>query len=190
MKKVLNDSIANLKYEYHLFGYEDSYNPNETVWNETLQYWISAHVTAQWYHQVNLAKTDGKFITKRLHNLLCREFIGWGDESNCVTRHINHDKLDNRLSNLTFGTQAENSMDNYFGNAKYAKDRYTYIKLDKNTLNVVDEYHTEEELHNAGYTKALVQSVVSGKHKTHGKFKWQIVDHLLTQSNQPINQPT
>lgn len=59
------------------------------------------------YKQVSLTK-DGKSQSKRVHRLVMLAFIG-KSKNNMVIDHINADRSDNRLENLRYCTQRENS---------------------------------------------------------------------------------
>jgi hypothetical protein len=61
------------------------------------------------YLQVNLFR-DGKHRPKRVHQLILEAYIG-PCPPGMETRHINNIPSDNRLSNLRWGTRAENDED-------------------------------------------------------------------------------
>ena len=53
---------------------------------------------------------DGRDATHQVHRLVMAAFVGPCPEGMEV-RHLNGDPADNRLENLTYGTRAENSVD-------------------------------------------------------------------------------
>lgn len=62
------------------------------------------------YPQLQLVAADGSVHTHRVHVLVAEAFIGprpYGE----VLRHLNGDPVDNRLSNLAYGTAADNARD-------------------------------------------------------------------------------
>lgn len=62
------------------------------------------------YLYVSLADGSGKTVRKNIHSLVLESFVGPAPQS-AVARHLNGNHVDNRLSNLTWGTQAENAAD-------------------------------------------------------------------------------
>jgi len=62
------------------------------------------------YLQVNLY-AGGRLKTKKIHHLVAAEFLPVAPSEKHVRCHKNGDKLDNRASNLYWGTLAENSAD-------------------------------------------------------------------------------
>lgn len=60
------------------------------------------------YMRVSLrCSIKGKYITRRVHQLVLETFVGARPE-NHVVMHVNDDVTDNRLSNLKYGTVQEN----------------------------------------------------------------------------------
>jgi hypothetical protein len=62
------------------------------------------------YVQVCL-RADGKSQTRMLHNIVTRAFLGPKTPALPWVRHLNGDKLDNRLCNLVYGTGVDNAQD-------------------------------------------------------------------------------
>lgn len=62
------------------------------------------------YLTVALRKPGEKPYSYPVHHLVLAAFVGPRPENN-VIRHLNDDKLDNRLENLCYGTNSENMMD-------------------------------------------------------------------------------
>lgn len=179
MKKVLNDVINGLAHEYHIYGYDDSYDKDKVIWNADQNRWITPHVSGSGYHSICLKFTDG-FKSKPLHNLLCRSFVGWQD-GDCVTRHINHDRIDNRLSNLTFGTNLDNAKDRVLAGRcgmlgksglKTVSSKYIYTAVCEDT-NVVKEYIGAKAMKEDGHNYALISAMVL----KHGRF--ETADHIV-----------
>lgn len=61
------------------------------------------------YAKVALCK-DGKSETRRVHRIVLEAFVGPRPEG-MECRHLNGDKFDNRLENLTWGTPEQNTED-------------------------------------------------------------------------------
>lgn len=62
------------------------------------------------YPVVNLHHRDGAGVVTEVHRLVLRAFVGECPDG-METRHLNGDRSDNRLSNLTYGTRIENARD-------------------------------------------------------------------------------
>lgn len=63
------------------------------------------------YPEVSLRQVGGgRRLRVKVHHLVAAAFIG-PRPPGAVVRHLNGDKEDNRLSNLTYGSQAENIAD-------------------------------------------------------------------------------
>ena len=65
-------------------------------------------VSTSGYLVVSLRR-DGKTYRRPVHRLVLMAFVGPGNGLDCC--HANGDKLDNRLSNLRWGTRSENILD-------------------------------------------------------------------------------
>lgn len=59
------------------------------------------------YYNVGLGR-DGIIKTKKVHRLVALAFVRGRTEIDCVTNHINGDKLDNRAENLEWCTVGYN----------------------------------------------------------------------------------
>lgn len=70
---------------------------------------LSPRQDGKGYHQVCLCQ-EGTRYTKKVHILVLEAFVGPKPEGK-ETRHLNGDRHDNRLSNLKWGTRAENAAD-------------------------------------------------------------------------------
>ena len=62
------------------------------------------------YYLVNL-RVAGKIKVRKVHQLVLETFISPKPCPEAVTRHLDGDPLNNRLGNLTWGTQKQNAMD-------------------------------------------------------------------------------
>lgn len=54
---------------------------------------------------------DGRRINFEVHRFVCETFHGLAPSEDVETRHLNGDQLDNRSSNLTWGTKSQNACD-------------------------------------------------------------------------------
>lgn len=64
----------------------------------------------QRYLSVNIVRSDGNYVHRPIHALVLLAFAG-ARAPGQVCRHLNGDSLDNRLSNLRWGTALENAAD-------------------------------------------------------------------------------
>lgn len=63
------------------------------------------------YRKVVLMDADGKRNELRVHRLVLLAFVGPPTKAQTHTRHLNGDRVDNRLCNLAWGTPKENGAD-------------------------------------------------------------------------------
>ncbi len=71
---------------------------------------LGIRLTNSGYFNVSLRTDFGETIQKRVHHIVLEAFVG-PKKAGCVTRHLNNNKLDNRLCNLAWGTYLENTQD-------------------------------------------------------------------------------
>lgn len=62
------------------------------------------------YKTVRIYNSDSKLKCKNIHTLVTRAFLGVPQPGQ-VVRHLNSNKHDNRIRNLTYGTAKENAAD-------------------------------------------------------------------------------
>lgn len=62
------------------------------------------------YVQTRVKHDDGRVKDVLIHQLVLLAFVGPRPDG-AVTRHLNGDATDNRLSNIVYGSQSENSLD-------------------------------------------------------------------------------
>lgn len=63
-------------------------------------------------YRLVLLRSDGKRIGKTVHSLVLEAFVGSRPDG-AVVRHLDGDKLNNRLENLAWGTVEENTADKF-----------------------------------------------------------------------------
>lgn len=63
------------------------------------------------YLKVSLYGSDGTRVARLVHQLVLEVFIGSRPEWATDVRHLNDNRIDNRLENLRYGTRSENVLD-------------------------------------------------------------------------------
>lgn len=93
-------------------GWEGLYRVSDQgrVYSERRRKFLSPRLNRGGYHFVGLCR-GGKQTEHFVHRLVLLAFRGPASDDKSVCRHLNGNPADNRLSNLTYGTQAENYAD-------------------------------------------------------------------------------
>jgi hypothetical protein len=78
--------------------------------NIRLQTIRNPYINLQGYYQITLSGDSNKRQTRMVHQLVLLAFVGPRPEG-LVTRHLDGDKLNNKPSNLKYGTPSENMAD-------------------------------------------------------------------------------
>ena len=82
---------------------------SDRTWRGSSGRWVKASPSGKGYLAANLF-LDGKSRRRYIHHLVAEAFIGPRPDGMEV-RHKNGDMLDNRASNLVYGTSGENHLD-------------------------------------------------------------------------------
>lgn len=111
------------------------------------------------YYMVNLSKL-GKSKVFRVHSLVMLAFVG-ERPANLETRHLNSNKLDNRLENLAYGTKAENMQDAVkVGTLVFSKSKLTQ----EDVMAIASDTRSNREIAKAfGCHVGTVQAIKTGK---------------------------
>lgn len=122
-------------------GFDDYYVCNSGVNEQTVlstkgaMKWLSPFANKDGYKDVHLCK-DGKMHTKKVHRLVAEAFIPNPEGKPCID-HINGVRDDNRVENLRWCTQKENS-----NNPVTRKSLSEAQKGEKNPM--YGKHHSEE----------------------------------------------
>lgn len=121
-------------------GYRfSSFGVTQTSWGKTTktnslepfpQTWrnLKYHLDAYGYPSVGLRLSQGKRVTMKAHSLILMAFIG-PRPPGMVCRHLDGNKLNNRLHNICWGTHSENTEDQRKHNTMPVGSRQWMSKL-------------------------------------------------------------
>ena len=130
---------------------------------------------------------DGKHTRKGLllHRLVAEAFIPNPEGKPCVN-HLNGIKTDNQVSNLEWVTRSENDIHAFKSNLR--KVNFTWkgrlnsenpkskpiqqLSLDGKPLQV---FPSMQEAKRQGFSQGNISSVIAGRRKSHGGYKWAFV---------------
>lgn len=141
MKEII-DQCKLSKDSRWIPGYEGHYyiNPTGEVYSLPTKRrgWLKrlkAGLNSSGYMAVNLCK-DGKAKLTPVHTCLLITFKGTRPE-NCVCRHLDGDRLNNRLENLCWGTAKENGEDMVSHGNSLRGTRHPFSKLTPFAVRVI-----------------------------------------------------
>ena len=97
------------------------------------------HCNSSGYPDVRLRR-DGASFTAQVHCLVAEAFIGV-KPAGLVVRHLDGDKLNNKSSNLAYGTVAENNADKVRHGTSSAGERNPKAKITANAAAQIRERH-------------------------------------------------
>ena len=102
--------------------------------------------------------------TPRVHNLVLTHFAGERPEGK-IARHLNGNYLDNRLTNLCWGTHAENTVDKIIhGTIPYGENHRRSKLTEKQVAYIRAQPHGSAQLaRELGVTYALIKAIRRGK---------------------------
>lgn len=105
---------------------------------------------------------NGKRNRFLVHRLIAEAFIPNPDEYPCV-RHLNDDPLNNKIDNLSWGTQKMNMRDKCKNNRQQKGTQVKQAKLTENQIFDIRKIHTNKELNQYQIAKKfnVSQSVIS-----------------------------
>jgi hypothetical protein len=97
------------KYEVSNTGEVRSWNTQRGGWASSPSLMKKKLNKKVGYYNVGITYDDGVQKTRYVHRLVAEAFLGYRDNS--LVRHLNDDRLDNRVENLAWGTQRQNMSD-------------------------------------------------------------------------------
>ena len=182
------EGYNNIKDYYYI-----SNSDEDKIMNKNTGKILKIKLSDRGYKVVNLMTKDGKIRTCSIHVLKARAFIYTPNPLGYnVVRHLNDVKTDNRLENLTWGTQSDNMKDcvkngnfNYEASAKnFAKGRTKGNAVSaKKTSKPVRCLETDitypsasEAERQTGIANSSINKCCRGKLKTSSGYHWQFVD--------------
>jgi hypothetical protein len=125
---------------------------------------LKAETDSSGYLRIELHK-NGHIYKRRVHRLILETYIGPrppGDE----TRHLNSVKTDNRLSNLRWGTHAENARD-MAQTGRYDGARNPAAKLSEDDIRIIRTLTATEASKRYGIHKVHAHDIIRRKKWKH-----------------------
>lgn len=95
---------------------------------------IKPQVNRNGYLVVRLRPSRTEFKEITLHSLMLSTFVGPRPSDKSVTRHLNGNRLDNRIENLAWGTPKENSEDSIRHGTSNRGERNAMAKFTKSDI--------------------------------------------------------
>lgn len=144
------------------------------VWSEWRHQYVSEVIMEKKYHRVVLSKNN-KSYNFLVHRLVAQAFIPNPDNKPCVN-HKDENPENNHYTNLEWVTHKENNNYGSHGNKNGAAHSKAVIKIDKNTGEELQYYHSlREAAKDLNMSATNISSVC--KHKPHyhtaGGYKWR-----------------
>lgn len=125
------------------------------------------------YLRINLCK-DGKYKMYSVHRLVANAFISNTDNKPCID-HINTDKTDNRIENLRWVTNKENSNNPITIKKWKGENNYKtkpLLQFDKN-MNFVRKWECIADIERKlGFKHTNISNCCLGIRKTASGYKW------------------
>lgn len=146
---------------------------------------LKQSITKKGYLRINLTKnSQGRKF--QVHRLVAQTFIS-NPENKPQVNHINEDKTDNRVSNLNWMTDKENS--NWGTAIKRAKqtkiDRGIVQALCKTVLqydldgNFIKEWNSTQETGKGGFNRGHVAACCRGEERQHKGYIWKYKEDVI-----------
>lgn len=138
------------------------------------------------YHIVLLYRNEGKRYTAKIHRLVAQAFIPNIDKKSAVN-HINGNKKDNRVENLEWSTNRENTrhaIDTGLMRPSFDNER-PVIQMDLNGK-VVKTYSSAASAKKDGFHRQTIVHCCSGATLTHKGFIWCYADNDIDEHYQII----
>lgn len=138
---------------------------------------LIASLDRKGYYKVTLSKKNLK-MTYRVHRLISEAFIEKVENKNFVN-HINGIKTDNRIENLEWVTQSENTQKAYdIGIMKGMRGQKNILSKKVKQISLVGELINEfegvrEAERNTGISSKSISKVALGQRKSAGGYVWK-----------------
>lgn len=132
----------------------------------------------QGYVNTQIRHLDGSFETFKVHRLVAEIFIS-NPEHKPQVNHIDGNKLNNRVDNLEWCTNGENSKhawNNGLRTKRIGKDNKFSIKVNQYDLNnnLIKKWNCINDItRELGISHSLITAVCQGKQKTSHGFIWK-----------------
>lgn len=165
------------------------------VRNDKTRYIFKNHLLSNGYYHVTLRNDSGKPKNCIVHRLVAKAFIP-NPKSKAQVNHKNGNKLDNRVENLEWMTERENSQHywNDLGGCVSKETRKKLIEARKNRPFIykkkvvrLEDMKVYDSINDAaadvGITHTGIYLVCTGQQKTAGGYRWDYChEHTLPNS--------
>lgn len=118
------------------------------------------------YYNVGITYDDGVQRTRYLHRLIAQAFLG--DEKDRLVRHLDDNRLNNRLDNLAWGTQKVNMADAIVNGKLPTGTDCSRSVLSERDILLIGRMRQEGLTHEAiariiGVNRSVITALLSGK---------------------------
>ena len=154
------------KYEVSNTGEIRSWNTTRGGWAKEPRILTKKINKKVGYYNVGITYDDGTQKTRYLHRLIAQAFLG--DEKDKLVRHLDDNRLNNKLENLAWGTQKTNMADAIVNGKLPTGIDCSKSVLSERDILLVGRMRKEGLTHEAiariiGVNRSVVTALLSGK---------------------------
>jgi len=139
---------------------------------------LEGGIDSDGYRIVLLYSAPGKRYTAKVHRLVAQAFLP-NPDNKLQVNHKNGDKLDNRVENLEWATNSENTKHAFATGLKtsqFQMDKRPVIQIDPKTSKPLKTYLSIKETSKDGFWPGCVGQCCRGIRSTHKGYYWCFAD--------------